>query len=381
MPFKDKAQYYYSYLNSAVKVLQSYNGCQPFAGFLKAFFSQNKKFGSRDRKQISNLCYAYFRLGKSFAEVPIEQRILLGLACCKAPLEEKWMYIIDKGNLDSAIQPTNIFPWKTELSNGIDAIDFEASFLIQPDLFLRIRPGKKEAVLQKLQSAKIDFLVEENAVRLNNTVKAGTVLDINKEVVVQDLSSQKAGELLQLIKNRFSKNKIIEVYDCCAASGGKAVLVKDILNNIELTVSDIRASIIENLKKRFRESGITNYRAFIADLTKPVTANKKYDLVIADVPCTGSGTWARTPEQLYYFKEEKITTYATLQKNILNNICHLVQPGGYLLYITCSVFSKENEEQVTFVQAHGFELIEQKLIKGYETKADTMFGALLQKVG
>jgi 16S rRNA (cytosine967-C5)-methyltransferase len=110
------------------------------------------------------------------------------------------------------------------------------------------------------------------------------------------------------------------------------------------------------------------------------TFNSQYSIIIADVPCTGSGTWSRTPEQLYYFDENKIEEYAALQKKILSNVIPHLDPGGYLLYITCSVFKKENEGAVNYIkQEFNLELVKMELIKGYEEKADSMFAALLRK--
>jgi 16S rRNA (cytosine967-C5)-methyltransferase len=157
-------------------------------------------------------------------------------------------------------------------------------------------------------------------------------------------------------------------------------LAKDVLNNISLTVSDIRPSIIANLKKRFREAGIGNYSSVVADITKNNNFKQDcFDLVIADVPCTGSGTWSRTPEQLFYFEDNKIEEYASLQRKILENISTGVKKGGYLLYITCSVFQKENEQQVAFLSQKGFEVLRQEVMTGYTVRADTMFAALLRK--
>ncbi len=62
--------------------------------------------------------------------------------------------------------------------------------------------------------------------------------------------------------------------------------------------------------------GIDNYKSFVADLTdnNDSVPETKYDLIIADVPCTGSGTWARTPEQLSFFKEEKDRLLSSIAK-------------------------------------------------------------------
>ena len=143
-------------------------------------------------------------------------------------------------------------------------------------------------------------------------------------------------------------------------------------------------SILQNLKQRFSVAGITNYHSFVADLSKPLEMKQDtfFQLIICDVPCSGSGTWSRTPEQLYFFTEEKIAEYASLQRKIISNTIPHLASGGYFLYITCSVFLKENEEAVSFIQAQ-FPLLalqQMEVLKGYDRRADSMFAALFKKV-
>ena len=147
-------------------------------------------------------------------------------------------------------------------------------------------------------------------------------------------------------------------------------------------VSDARESILANLKKRFEKAGIKKYRSLTLDLSKEKTQhsilNNQQSIIIADVPCTGSGTWGRTPEQLVYFEPGKIDEYAALQKDIVSNVIPHLRPGGHLLYITCSVFKKENEEVVSFLkEKFHLQPVKMELLKGYHMKADTMFAALL----
>ncbi len=173
--------------------------------------------------------------------------------------------------------------------------------------------------------------------------------------------------------------KKINIWDCCAGSGGKSILAYDTIPNIELTVSDVRPSILLNLKKRFSSADIKKYTSLVADLTNSslITHHSSFDLIICDAPCSGSGTWSRRPEQLSYFKEEKINNYADIQKKIAVNASKALGQGGYFLYITCSVFKKENEEVINYLQEKtSLELISMKYFKGYEIKADTLFVAL-----
>jgi 16S rRNA (cytosine967-C5)-methyltransferase len=384
---------FHSHLNSAVTLLGGYNGAEPFASFLKKYFAQHKKFGSRDRKQVGHLCYCYFRMGKMMSDMPIEERIMAGLFLCSEESNEilrvirpEWDEQVDLDiegkcsmiGAENAI--ASVFPWKEELSEEIDHKEFCASSFIQPALFLRIRPGKETIVRQKLGKAGIPFeTVSETCLALSNASRVDTVIELDQEAVVQDLSSQRVGELLQLARQ--SPPDQLRVWDCCAASGGKSILAKDILGDIELFVSDVRESILINLEDRFERAGLDNYERFVADLSKPVGIFlPSFNLVIADVPCTGSGTWGRTPEQLYYFDPAKIGHYAALQRQIIQTIIPQVEPGGYLLFITCSVFKKENEEQVAFIkEKFHLQLVKMEYFKGYDQKADTLFAALLQK--
>ena len=399
---------YYSYLNSTGRVISMYNGAEPFASFLKKYFSVNKKFGSRDRKIISNLCYCYFRLGKANFEMKKQDRILAGLFLCSnesneilAALKPEWNLNVKSGvkkkysiindphqTVGKEYRILNVFPWVNELSDGIEHEKFCKSFLVQPDLFIRLRPGKENLVKNKLIKAGIKFLeISESALSLPNTTKLKDVIQIDEEAVIQDRSSQQVGEFIRNEVEMFDKN--VSVWDCCAASGGKSIMAYDINPDIQLTVSDVREGILENLKKRFLIAGIRKYKSVIIDLTKnniqhPIAIgsmlNNQQLIIIADVPCSGSGTWSRTPEQLYYFDEKRIYEYASLQKKIISNVIPHLKPGGSLIYITCSVFKKENEEVAAFAESEfTLKLVKQEMIKGYDKKADSMFVALLRK--
>lgn len=381
---------YYSHLTTAVQLLRDYSGEQPFDIYVKDFFRQNKKYGSKDRKNILQLCYACLRMGKTTAGVSIEENIKTGLFLCSTAPNSLLEFLTSEWNEKAALPfqeklaivglpSANGFPWKDELSEGMDFEKFNHSFFIQPDLFLRLRPGKEVQVKEKLAAAEIPFTeIDPGCLALPNASKISEVITVNREAVIQDYNSQQTGKLLQSQLSTFNF-KIESVWDCCAASGGKSLMVVDLLRDISLTVSDKRQSILGNLVERFAEAGIKNYDAFVANLTRPlrISEPRTYDLIIADVPCSGSGTWSRTPEQLAFFDEKEIERFSALQKTIIDNIIPQLKKGGLLLYITCSVFKKENEEVVQYIMENfTLKLQEMKLLKGYEKKADTLFAAL-----
>src|SRR3954470_21951997 len=192
----------HSYLQSATQILNGYKGEEPFASFLKNFFRQNKKYGSRDRKQVSHLCYCYFRLGKALMNLSIEERVLAGLFLCsdkpnemldllkpgwneKVHLPVKDKLLIIPGQLR---QPGNylllreVFPWKEELSEGIDHEKFCESFFIQPDLFIRVRPGYENKVKTKLFDQEINFSeISPGCLSLPNASRIEDIIELDRE--------------------------------------------------------------------------------------------------------------------------------------------------------------------------------------------------------
>ncbi len=292
-----------------------------------------------------------------------------------ATTAEKIRFLQNRG---IRISESAFFPWSDWLSDGIDAGAFSGSLLQQPDLFIRIRPGHTTAVKRLLEESGVSFqMLSEYCVSLPNSTDIRKWISVNKEAVIQDYNSQRIASFLQEVTTDASNT-----WDCCAASGGKSILAMDTLKNPKLTVSDIRSSILANLKKRFAEAGITRYQSLQVNLEQPPARidNAPFDLIICDAPCTGSGTWGRTPEQLYFFDEKTITDFSRLQQTIAGNASAFLKHGGYFLYITCSVFRDENETVVHQLQErHGLELLRMEVLKGYDKRADTMFGALFVK--
>jgi 16S rRNA (cytosine967-C5)-methyltransferase len=216
------------------------------------------------------------------------------------------------------------------------------------------------------------------ALSLPATTSLNSWPGLNRDFVIQDLSSQRIASMLTALPGSATQ----KVWDCCAGSGGKSILAIDTLGPVVLTVSDKRKTILQQLQHRLSQAEITDYRSFELDLTKllPSYFDDTFSLVWADVPCSGSGTWSRTPEQLYFFEPSSIDTFQQLQRSILRNALTRLQPGGYLLYSTCSVFVQENEAQVTWLeQEMGLRCVQQQLFDGSTQQADTLYAALLQR--
>ena len=378
---------HHSHLTTAVKVLQSHKEGEPLVHHLKRFFAADKKYGSKDRKQISSLCYNFYRLGNAKKNESVEQRIIIASFLCNhehnpflkeisPDLDEKIALDVNAKMDLLGINLNDIFPFQKEIGEAVDQEKYALSFLEQPMFFVRIRPGKEVMVLEKLTNNNIEFEeVTTSCIALPQGFKTDSFFVPNKEIVVQDRNSQLVFNYLQGQDVYLKKD--ISVWDCCAASGGKSILLYDILHgHVRLHVSDVRPGILNNLRNRFKEAGIKNYHSFTANLLEEQSSvsEKKYDLIICDAPCTGSGTWSRTPEQTAFFDASKIDEYAAMQLKIASNAINYLQNGGLFFYITCSVFKKENEEVVNALkEKYHLQVLQMVYLKGYEMQADTMF--------
>lgn len=377
------------YLRTFIRALDAFTQTTPLAKFLPNFFRQNKQMGSSDRRTISRLLYNYFRLGNALKECALEQRLSYAEFLCSQsessflqrfrpdlnehitwPISEKVPFL--KQYIGFHLQ--DVFPFTAHLSSGIEEAQFLQSFFIQPDLYIRIHPGKEDWIKSRLSKEQVSFrTVTSHTLALANSTPLDRLLG-KGHYEVQDLSSQQTAE-------HFKPQARDYWWDACAASGGKSLCLLQEQPNIQLLVSDVRTSILKNLDDRFDRAGIKKYSKKVIDLAKGAEldfSHDTFDGIILDAPCTGSGTWGRTPELISGFKESSINTFQKLQQSIASHILSYLKPNKPLIYITCSVFKEENEEIVDFlIQKHSLRLESMQILKGYEQKADTMFVARL----
>ncbi len=381
--------YYRSYLQEAIGLTNNFDGSVPLHHYLKKYFAARRKFGSRDRKYITSLCYSFYRLGRSCERLPPEERLLTGFFLTRQapddfleqlrPVWNKKIQLPVEEKIDLLEEPfaiAEIFPWKDQLTAGIDHTAFCYSFLVQPDLFLRVRPGFESTVAAKLGTANIPFhQIRDSCISLSNGSRIDSFIALDREAVIQDFASQ---EVASLIPNAFHRSSL-RVWDCCAGSGGKSIMLFDQNSKIDLTVSDIRRTILANLEKRFLKAGISKFALRVADLTRIFPANRgTFSLILADVPCSGSGTWSRTPEAAFFFRNEQLEQFYSLQTEILRHVIPALAEMGWLIYSTCSVFRKENEDVVDFCRSQfGLEVQQSGALPGYHLRADTLYAARL----
>lgn len=380
-------------LRAFEQILSSYDGKLPLHRFLPAYYKQHKQMGSSDRRWATRHIYSFFRLGQALTSLSVVERLSIADFLChdtlsllvaenlpdlseniNLPLDEK-LKLIKSKYPDFDLE--DVYPHHVHLSESIDKEQFFTSFFKQPDLFIRISTKDSIETMTNLKAADIFFKeVSATTLAFANGTKLETVLR-EGSYQVQDLSSQYTGSY-------FKPEKWDKWWDCCAASGGKTLLLHSLEPVLDLLVTDLRESILLNLDERFRLAGIKKYHKKELDLLKnndQILHHYQFDGIILDAPCTGSGTWGRTPEMLTFFEEWKINQFAIIQKGIIQNIVKYLKPGKPLIYITCSAFEAENEAIVKYMlETLPLQLEKMEVIKGYENNADTMFVARLIKL-
>lgn len=378
-------------------ILAVYQGEMPLANFLKFYFKKNPILGSRDRKILSEMAYCYYRCAKGLVpkslSMPeqIDAALLLAdshLGHIDKLLPEHLRQQYGKGFEENiavlqaqgiSFEFGDLLAQQIEFSEGISYSSWSRSLLNRPRLFIRVQQAYRQEVLRLLAASALDYSVlDDYCIALPNGTAIEKILP-EQSYRIQDASSQKTAHY-------FGAKAEDACWDCCSGAGGKSLLVKDMAPKAVLSVSDVRKSILDNLAERFQlyQYPIPERLLFsVADeaATKAALGNRSFDHIIADVPCTGSGTWARTPEQAYFFDATKLPEFAERQQSIAHHALQYLKRGGTFVYITCSVFAAENEMVVQRLLSEniGIRLLQQELINGIGIAADSMFVAVLKR--
>ncbi|MFA9229211.1 MAG: RsmB/NOP family class I SAM-dependent RNA methyltransferase [Microgenomates group bacterium] len=155
--------------------------------------------------------------------------------------------------------------------------------------------------------------------------------DAASQAVILDLAVQKGARIL----------------DYCAGGGGKTLALAA-LAQTTVFAHDFNAVRMKDLPQRAARSGA------LVQIVQDPSTHAPFDLVLADVPCSGSGSWRRDPQGKWALTETKLADLIQTQAKILRDVAEFVCPGGTLAYVTCSLLADENEIQINgFMNAVG----------------------------
>lgn len=220
-----------------------------------------------------------------------------------------------------------------EALNTSAPADVRVNFVSREEALLRLK--KEGLFFSKTPFSPIGLRSEER-INLNNcmTYQDGAI-------EVMDEGSQ----ILALLCRAKSHHKII---DYCAGAGGKALAIGAELHNEGIVwAHDINQERLDKIKKRAERLDVVNVK-IIHNVT-----DTDYDRFIIDAPCSGSGTWRRSPDAKYRLTADKLENICQTQADLLDFGADHTKIGGRLIYMTCSILMEENEQQIKrFLQTH-----------------------------
>ncbi|MDB5472563.1 MAG: transporter [Caulobacter sp.] len=181
---------------------------------------------------------------------------------------------------------------------------------------------------------------------------------------VQDLGSQMAAACAGDVPGQ-------QVLDYCAGGGGKTLALAAAMGNTgKIYAYDSDARRMTDIIPRATRAGVTNLELRTPLNKAPLDGlQETMDLVFVDAPCTGSGTWRRHPDAKWRLTPDTLQRRLNEQRKVLDQASEFVKPGGRMVYVTCSFFAEENEQQVeAFLKRNeGFKLRKLTLFPDYTT--------------
>ncbi|MCB5185542.1 16S rRNA (cytosine(967)-C(5))-methyltransferase RsmB [Methylobacillus gramineus] len=256
-----------------------------------------------------------------------------------------------------------------------------------PPMTLRVnrRHGDADSYLQELHGAGLAAtLLGDDAVVLERPTPVGRIPGFGEgRSSVQDYGAQFAALALDAQDG-------MRVLDACCAPGGKTGHVLE-LADVAMTAMDNDEQRLQRVQENLDRLQL-KAKLVVGDAATPDTwwDGVPYDRILADVPCTASGIVRRHVDIKWLRREQDISSFTQQQAVILQGLWRLLAKGGKLLYVTCSVFHEENQQQIDqFLHAHAdakllpyrhaqLETTQGQLYPGKEH--DGFFYALLQKV-
>jgi 16S rRNA (cytosine967-C5)-methyltransferase len=186
------------------------------------------------------------------------------------------------------------------------------------------------------ESASGGLFVEESAA----SVEAAPQMDDGSRLV-----AELAAAAMPIATGRAAR-----VWDCCAAPGGKTLILTRLLAEAEILATDVSAKRLAQMTARLRRYAYAERvrcAAMDAAAAPPEDEREaKFDLILCDVPCSGTGTLARNPEIRHRLRVEELARQADRQRAILTGALGRLAAGGRLVYSTCSLEPEENERVV-----------------------------------
>lgn len=374
-------------LQSAIEILSQYEAeKKPLDQFCYTYFKNRRYVGSKDRQAILGFVYGIIRRRAScdwwslergisplmarpfeaarirvltylwiFEKLPRDKIGILfsGEKYAPAKVSDKEKAIFEKIPENPSLPPwvEGEFPeWlfpslKRRFGDNLKS-EMQA-FLNQAPVDLRVNTLKthRDQVLKNLQEA--GFLVSPTSLSPQGLRYQGrenitqSQAFQNGLIEVQDEGSQLIADLLDIKPGQ-------TVLDLCAGAGGKTLALAALLQNKgRVIATDTAEWRLKRAKQRLKRAGASNVELRVISGVQDKWFKRqvdRFDRILVDAPCSGSGTWRRNPDQKWNITKQDIQELADLQKSLLELVAPLLKKGGILVYATCSLLCEENED-------------------------------------
>lgn len=372
----------------------------------RILFLKQQFLGERDTFEWEVLLYAVQNLNLSVADL---SSFCDGTPYHMAPLGSKeisylkgresinfsgpfWAVLSYPENLETLLEEAfgakEDDPFKAELK----AFQEEASL----DLRVNILKSTREEILTYFALEGIDatpMSYSPVGVRLSKKV----LLAQDPEFLKGSFEIQDEGS--QLIASLLDPKPGEQILDFCAGAGGKTLAIAALMNNKgTLIATDINAVRLQKAAARLKRSDVHMVKTLLLEDKWIKRQKGRFDRILVDVPCSGSGTWRRNPDQKWKTTPADVMELQTLQYDILKRASSTLKKGGVLVYATCSIFRLENEDVIDlflkspegreFVRVEASSILESSKIlfdgpylkmSPHRTGTDGFFAAVLRK--
>ena len=402
-------------LAAAASVLDSIaQGRQPAEAVLKAWGQANRYAGSKDRRAIADRVYkvlrARGRLSWAMGGREDGRALVIGSLSLidGLPLDEiealhsgdgygpRPLSKQERSRLAAAGEG-DLPGWVAAGLPEFVVEDFKATFgegwteearaLMQPRAPIDLRVNTARASVETVETE-----LREAGLTPERTARSPIGLRLPSEPPpnIQALDSFKAGKFeiqdegSQIVCALAGVAPGMTVVDYCAGGGGKTLgLAQALEGQGTLIASDVVARRLENIRPRLERAGVEAELRLIGQNGGGMEdLNEAADVVFVDAPCSGSGTWRRRPEDAWRLTPEEVERLHALQVRVLSQAAKLVKPGGRLVYVTCSMLSRENEASAdAFEAAHAeFSPTQARLrLSPASTDTDGFFAAVYER--
>jgi len=354
----------------------------PADKIITTYFRDRRFIGGGDRRAVSELVYSvlrnYLRLswhtqGDSARDIvlaylkevqkkdlPALQSLFSGETFCPSPLtrpeiqalgvhkDPKTMPLWAEYNVPEDALPLLQESFPKTFQDELLAMNEQAPL----DLRVNTLKGTRDAVLKELEKDQIEATLTPFSPVGIRLAKRRPLPDhpLWKDgiIEVQDEGSQ-------LVSFLCDAKPGMSVLDYCAGAGGKSLALASVMQNKgRLVLSDSLEWRLKRAQERLRRAGVHNYECrLVTDKSWFKRQEWRFDRVLVDAPCSGTGTWRRNPDLKLKFKKQTVQELLQKQQDILDQAQKFVKPHGWLIYATCSLLQAENQGQIkTFLENH-----------------------------